>query len=286
MPMSGNKIYHFIRSYSKKLNSISLSPQTEVEQILMCLLGVESRSLLYTGEFDINSELMAKLKFLIQERIKNRLPLQYLISSVNFYGLKFLIEFGVFIPRPETEVLLDYIINKYADKKELLIAEIGTGAGAISICLTKFLTNCKIIATDISFKAVSLAKKNAVLNKSEDGILFCQADLFDIFKQAKRFDLIVSNPPYIAEDEFSSLSEEVKTEPRQALIGGKMGYEFSLNLIEQGTKFLKPDGKIILEISERHREFYDKFLGSVFNLEFIKDLQGKDRVMTVGFQNG
>ena len=149
--------------------------------------------------------------------------------------------------------------------------------------MTKLLEVSKIIATDISDKALKVAGENACLNKCNGRILFVKADLFNFLKDGELFDLIVSNPPYVGEIEYENLGKEVKFEPKSALIGGKFGYEFTLELVRGARRYLKKKGKIVLEISPAWRRFYEQKLSKEYRLQFIKDLSGLNRVMCFSY---
>ena len=251
----------------------------EVEEIMLSLLKLRNRSELYMSEIENLS--LDKMDYFISQR-KEGIPLQYLTLNANFYGFDFKVEEGVFIPRPETEVLIDYIVDKYSKSRDLKIFEVGTGTGIIAICLTKLLSNCKIIATDISSNAVSVASENAVLNGVRSSILFIRSDSVDSVKREGFFDLLVSNPPYIAFSQESFLSNEVKREPKEALFGGIDGYEFTLKMIEETSFVIKKGGKMVIEIDPDHRAIYENRLNGK-ELEFIEDLEHRDRAMVVGF---
>jgi len=139
-------------SFIKELQDYSPHPIRELEYIVMEIKSLPSRSLLYTTPVILHEGELDNIRKIIKLR-KEGIPLQYLLGGVNFYGLEFKIKPGVFIPRPETEILVDYIINNYRRLEKPSILEVGTGSGVISICLTKFLPESKIIATDISGKA-------------------------------------------------------------------------------------------------------------------------------------
>ena len=196
------KINSLIRDYAGELEDVSESPLKEAEEIFMSLLNIGSRSNLYTSDFTLGAEFKNEIASILENRKKN-IPLQYLLSDINFYGLSFTVNEGIFIPRPETEILVDYIVKNFSGRRNIKILEIGTGSGIISICLTKNMPQCKIIATDISPHAISVAYRNAVLNNCQSDILFIRGNLFDFLKEEIYFDLIVSNPPYVGEKDFN-----------------------------------------------------------------------------------
>ena len=169
----------------------------------------------------------AKRKFLKGiERLKAGEPIQYVIEKTEFYGLEFYVNKNVLIPQPDTEILVGEILENFSSKKEIL--DLCTGSGAIAVSLKKNMKGAKIFASDISKKALNVAKKNAEKNKTE--ITFIKSDLFENIY--KKFDLIVSNPPYIETGFLKKLPSEVKYEPVLALDGGKDGLNFYREIIK------------------------------------------------------
>lgn len=213
--------------------------------------------------------------FLLAKRFANHEPLEYITGEVGFYELSFNVKKGVLIPRPETEILveksLEILSNLPAQKVPPLVAEIGTGSGIISICLA-LNSKAKIIASDISDEALNLARQNAAKFGVEDKIEFVKCAYLD--QIYGRFDLLVSNPPYIAQD--YELDKFVLNEPHEALFGGAAGDEILKNIIlvakNRDVKYLA------CEMGYDQRESMQnalKFNG--FEAEFYKDLAGFDR---------
>lgn len=233
-------------------------------------------------------------------------PLQYIIGKEKFFGLDFIVDENVFIPRPETEVLvhtaLETINEKQKTKNELKILDLGTGSGCIAISLmvrlrspsnmneieglTKNAPNCKIFASDISDRAVETAKKNAILNGIPDTITFIKSDLFESIKG--RFDIIVSNPPYIAQSEFKTLQKEVLMEPRLALDGGEDGLSFYRKIFNEAPGYLETGGYFIAEIGYGQREAIKKIIEGTKRFELIdvkEDQYSIDRVIKAKWIN-
>ncbi|HDI45894.1 MAG TPA: peptide chain release factor N(5)-glutamine methyltransferase [Candidatus Omnitrophica bacterium] len=272
------RIEKLVSNYTKELKGVSQSARAEIEEMILTIKSLNNRSALYMHSQTLAPHEISILNEMIAIRRKG-IPLQYILGKVYFYGLEFKISPGVFIPRPETELMIDYVIKEYSGCNNLNILEIGTGSGVISICLTKFLATSKIIATDISRKALELARHNAKLHKVK--IDFIQANLFDFLSPRAKFDLIISNPPYVGSDEYKFLAPEVKLEPRKALIGGKYGYEFTLQLVSEAVAYIKEQGKVIVEIDYRAKDVYIARLGNKFKLKFLPDFNLKQRVMVV-----
>lgn len=177
-------------------------------------------------------------------------PIQYVMGRTEFCGLEFLVDERVLIPRPETELLVETVTEiiglKENSGETLNILDLGTGSGNIAISLTKSLTNCRMTASDISPDALDVAGRNSIVNGVCDRINFLNSDLFsDIQGQ---FDIIVSNPPYIARYEFPALQREVLREPTLALDGGDDGLDFYRRIIAAAPHHLKRGGSIVMEI--------------------------------------
>ena len=208
-------------------------------------------------------------------RLKNGEPIQYVIGKTEFYGFEFLVNKDVLIPQPDTEILVEEILENFSDKKEIL--DLCTGSGAIGICLKKYLSKSKIYSSDISKKALKVARKNA--EKNEVDIIFLESDLFK--KIYKKFDLIVSNPPYIERSFLRKLPREVKFEPTLALDGGIDGLDFYREIVKNSKEHLKENGILALEIGFDQKEAVMKLLEQegYKNIYSKKDYGGNDRIV-------
>jgi release factor glutamine methyltransferase len=204
--------------------------------------------------------------------IKPFTPLQYVMGRMQFFGLEFEVNEDVLIPRPETEVLvqtvLDIVKGSGFQVPGTRILDLCTGAGNIVISLTKNLTNCKIVASELSDGALRVARRNADLNGVADKIEFIKSDLFESIDG--KFDIIASNPPYIARHEFPSLQKEVLMEPRIALDGGDDGLDFYRRIIEAAPEHLKDGGYIAMEIGYGQAPLIKKMIESKKGFEFIE----------------
>ena len=214
------------------------------------------------------------------EKLKQGLPPQYIIGNVNFYGHLIEVDENVLIPRFETELLVDKTIdyiNKIFNKK-INILDIGTGSGAIAIALKANL-NSNIDAVDISKKALEVAKKNAKNNKTD--INFFQSDVFSNVKN--KYDLIISNPPYIAKEE--KIDDIVKNnEPNIALFADNNGLEFYEKILKDAHKFIKDKSIIAFEIGMNQAQEIKKIAEKYFpnsNITIEKDYPGKDRFIFI-----
>lgn len=203
-------------------------------------------------------------------------PIQYLLGKQEFMGIEFKVNKNVLIPQPDTEVLVQKVIEISQNYNSPSILDLCTGSGAIAVALSEFIPNSKITGTDISSKALSVAKDNDNNKK----IKFIKSDLFKNI--TKNFDIIVSNPPYIKTEEIKELSKEVQNEPLIALDGGKDGLEFYKKIISCASNYLKDNGALCLEIGETQKndiiELINKTL-NYHNINCYKDFSGNDRII-------
>ena len=216
-------------------------------------------------------------------------PVQYIMGSTEFCGLDIKVNEDVLIPRPETEFLVEAAVGlseSRGQKPEAIeILDLCTGSGCIAIALTKKLPDCKIVASDISEKALALAGDNAKIHQARQ-IEFIKSDLFSDLKGS--FDIIVSNPPYISGSEFTELQEEVLKEPRVALYGGEDGLDFYRKIFNTAGKFLKDGGYIAVEIGYGQAGAVKDICGGARGFKvvnIIKDLSGIDRVVVAKWIN-
>lgn len=208
-------------------------------------------------------------------------PLQYIVGKQEFMKLNFLVTKDVLIPQPDTEILVEEVIEIAKKFENPVILDLCTGSGAIAISIAKYVPNAKIFASDISIKALDIAKTNAKLNGVINNSEFIQSDLFEKLKN-KKFDIIVSNPPYIKTEEIKTLSKEVQNEPILALDGGQDGLEFYKKIGEMAYQFLNSKGFLCLEIGYNQKEDVNKILkkdGRYINIYSKKDLCQNDRVV-------
>ena len=218
-----------------------------------------------------------KIKSFIHRRLKKE-PLQYIIGETEFFGLKFKVNPNVLIPRPETETLVEIIIKNNENVK---ILDIGTGSGAISITLAKFVHQSFVTAIDVSEKAIYTAKKNAVLNNVEN-VEFIVSDLWTNINE--KFDIIFSNPPYISNKDFENLDEEIKLyEPKLALEAPDDGLFFYKEILKSAKKYLNPKGKIYFEIGYNQKDIIFKLAkyNGFEKIETFKDYNDFDRYMII-----
>lgn len=214
------------------------------------------------------------------KKISTGIPIQYITNNQEFMNLNFYVDENVLIPQPDTETLVEEVINEYKEKK-CEILDLCTGSGAIAISLAKYINESNIVASDISMKALQIAKLNAEKNLVRKKIEFIESDMFNkIYKDD--FDIIVSNPPYIKTKVIEELDKQVKNEPYIALDGGADGLKFYKIIIENAYKYIKNEGKVFLEIGyDQKNELINLFKKNNHyeNIYSKKDLGGNDRII-------
>ena len=214
------------------------------------------------------------------KKISTGIPIQYITNNQEFMNLNFYVDENVLIPQPDTETLVEEVINEYKEKK-CEILDLCTGSGAIAISLAKYINESNIVASDISMKALQIAKLNAEKNLVRKKIEFIESDMFDkIYKED--FDIIVSNPPYIKTKVIEKLDRQVKNEPYIALDGGADGLKFYKIIIENAYKYIKNEGKVFLEIGyDQKNELINLFKENNHYEDIYskKDLGGNDRII-------
>ncbi len=208
-------------------------------------------------------------------------PLQYITGIQEFMKINFVVTKDVLIPQPDTEILVEEAIKIANRIDNPLILDLCTGSGAIAVSLAKNIPNARIVATDISKKALEIAKQNAKLNGVLNNIDFIESNLFDKIKNIK-FDIIVSNPPYIETDEIKKLPKDVRQEPTIALDGGKDGLDFYRKIFAKGNEYLNRQGYLCVEIGYNQKEAVRKIIEKkerYVQTYCIKDLCQNDRVI-------
>lgn len=240
--------------------------------------GLTGRSFYKMLQYDEIEENLAEKIIYAIERYKTGEPLQYITNSVNFMGINLYIKEGVFIPRPETENLVEYTIKRIKNVKSPFLLDLCTGSGAIAIAIAMFKKDASIIASDISEEAINVAKENVKRYKLEKRIFLIKGNLLEPFKK-KIFDGIVSNPPYIPSERIKNLPLNVKKEPIISLDGKEDGNYYVKEIIEKGTGYIKKNGFMIVEIDNINIEIRNKKI----RYEFLDDFNGIKRFIKCEF---
>lgn len=242
---------------------------------LTYLLNTNKNLLFLNKEEALDKKIENELK-IINDKINEGYPLQYAIGKWNFYGLDLLVDKRALIPRYETEILVDLIINDNSNNKKIL--DIGTGSGAISLALSKNLKDSKVIGVDISKNAIDLANENKI-KLNINNVEFKESDIFSNIKE--KFDIIVSNPPYINKKDFEKLDKKLYYEPQNALYGGEDGLYFYKKIIKNAKNFLNKNGKIYLEIGYDQKDSISNLLEEYGykQIKSYKDFNDFDRII-------
>lgn len=253
------------------------NPKLYIDSIITNVMNLERIDLYLKFDLPLNQFELIEIKDKLK-RIIAKEPLQYVLGEVEFYGLKYKVNSSVLIPRPETEELVDYIVNNHNNNSELNILDIGCGSGCISISIASKFKNSKIYAIDVSDGAVKTTKINAELNDIKN-IEVYKLDILKVIPKTK-FDIIISNPPYISTDEFNQLDENVsKYEPRIALTDEEDGLKFFRRFYEVFSDMLKSDGFFYFENSFEQGELLKKSFEKKYITEIIKDINVINRFL-------
>jgi len=286
MKMSSNLVRDCRRHYSSELEKIYGSD--EANALIMILLehyfGIDRVKIAMEPELRLSESELLTLHFAVKELLKNK-PIQYVLGETEFCGMKFFVEEGVLIPRPETEEMVRQLaVGHWPLAAKIL--DIGTGSGCIAISLAKLLKDSVVTAVDVSEKALEIAKKNAAENDAD--VRFVLDDILNPKNPElidNQYDIIVSNPPYVCESEKSEMRANVLDyEPSSALfVSDSDPLIFYRKILEFAQKTLKPNGEIWFEINEKlGQEMQNLCLEKGFkNVEIIKDFRGKDRILKV-----
>jgi release factor glutamine methyltransferase len=211
-------------------------------------------------------------------------PLQYIIGKVEFYGLEFEVNPSVLIPRPETELLVESVIESFKDNERINILEIGSGSGNISVALAKNIPACSVVGLDISEEALETSRRNAKLNQVEKQVMFINKNVLKGMEIGEnKFDAVVSNPPYISAEDFINLDPELRLyEPRYALTDESDGLSFYRKISFLSKSLLKDGGKLFFEIGAGQSTAIKQILvdNNFKNISIKKDYSDIERIIT------
>jgi len=256
----------------------------EAELLFSRTLGLSRTGLYLNSNLKLDRIRSREISMVLKRRIMGE-PLAYILGETNFMGLDFKVGPGVLIPRQETEILVEEALRIACGFKNRFsrILDLGTGSGCIAIALAKNLLSCKIDALDICEEALKIAKYNAA--KHQVGVNFIRSDLFENIRSGSgRYDLIVSNPPYVTSSEISGLEREVRQEPRLALDAGSDGLNFYRRIAGRVSGYLKEKGYLILELGfGQGKAVTDIFkaCGDSSVIKIIPDYRGIERVIII-----
>ena len=256
----------------------------ETASLLAFVLQKETALLIAHLEYELTGSEAAAFEKVVKRRA-SREPFQYITGRQEFYGLEFDVSPSVLIPRPETEILVEAAIGILSEMESPWLFEIGLGSGCISVSILHAVAGASAVGVDISGAALAVAAKNAGKHNVAGRLTLRVADVYD--GSCGKFDMIVSNPPYIPDRHLKSLQDEVgQFEPHEALFGGTDGLSVIRRIVAGSAQFLKPKGYLLVEIgfdqAESVKEMFDPCLWK--NVEFLPDLQGIPRIAKARFR--
>ncbi len=253
----------------------SANARRDAELLLMRALGRDRTWLITHPEVELSPEPITRFESWVERRARHE-PIQYILGDVEFYGLTFSVTPDVLIPRPETEHLVEAVVQRADRGARLHICDVGTGSGAIAVALAHELPQPQLTALDLSVAALRIAKENAARHGVAGRVRFLESDLLGAVR-GERFDVVVSNPPYVRDDEVLE-AQVAEFEPQAALFAGPTGLEIYQRLIPEAHKGLVPGGWLLLEIGQGQRDAVAGLLAGWDTVQFTDDLQGIPRV--------
>lgn len=275
-------VWSLLRQAAEKLDLARIPDgKMEAELFLAHTLGLRRMDLYLEPARAVSPKDTTRFDTLILERLQRK-PAQYLIEEQEFWGRRFWTPQGVFIPRPETELLIETAINHFRAKTPRKIFDIGTGSGCIAITLALVYPNADILASDCSLQPLSVARVNAHTHQVTNRVRFFCGDLTEPLRLSSpnRIDLIISNPPYLSNDERIGLQPEVSHhEPKEALFTGPFGTEVIHRILSTAQGLLSPEGILILEIgATQGKNVMQEGQRLKFDVTIRKDYAGLDRI--------
>ena len=234
-----------------KTSNVS-SPRLKARMLMQFVLD-KSRQYIVVNDLENLSKTCLDKYFFYIDKLKNNVPIEHITHHKEFMKLDFYVDENVLIPRQDTEILVEEVIKISKKMGKVKVLDLCTGSGAISVSIAKYVKDVEVYAVDISKKALEVAKKNAILNDCQDKIKFIYSDMFECL-DGEKFDIIVSNPPYIEKSKIYKLDREVQKEPIIALDGGEDGLDFYREIIKNGYQYLKYKGYICLEIGYNQKD--------------------------------
>jgi release factor glutamine methyltransferase len=273
-----SRIHQIIRQATHDLTAVSASPRLDAEVLLMHVTGLSRSALITHADEVLGAERAEAVRDLYARRARGE-PIAYLTGHREFWSLDLLVTPDVLIPRPETELLVEQALTRIPPETSLTIADLGTGSGAVALAIAKERPRCHVIATDISTAALAVAQRNA-LQLDIRNVEFRHGDWFAPLTGLV-FDLIVSNPPYIAQGDVHLAQGDVRFEPSNALVAGDDGLEAIRHIAADAAAQLRPGGWLLLEHGADQGAVVARALAvqGYTSITGYTDLAGLDRVM-------
>ena len=283
MYQTEKNIFNLLKQATDFLTSHNITEAQLDAEVLLCgVLKIKRNILATLRQEKISQEQFQQYQNYLNKRIKGE-PVDYILGTSEFMGLTFKVNSNVLIPRPETELIVEQA-NKFIKENNFKhILDLCTGSGAIAVSVARYNDNISVTASDISSKALQVAKENAEINNVSNKIEFLESNMF-INIIDKKFDIIISNPPYVTEEEYKGLKKELFFEPKNAFLAGKDGLDFYRIIAENSARYLNPKGILLLELNANiSLQIADLFNDFLF-VKIIKDYSGLDRILIA--QNG
>ena len=266
-----------------KTSRASDTPRLDAEVMLAHILGCDRLNLILNAKKSVSDELRKRFSACLKRRL-NEEPVSYILGYREFMSLKFLVSSGVLIPRPDTEILAEFAIEKANEIKNARVLDLCTGSGALAVSILKYAKSASAVAVDLSDICVKTAEENAKNCGVSDRISVIKQDILEDFDLNEKFDILVSNPPYIKTETIKSLDKTVKDfEPCSALDGGEDGLVFYRRIATISPRFIKNEGILAMEIGhDQEKEVFDILNGSgaFHDIKFHCDLAGIKRVIS------
>lgn len=257
------------------------SPRMNAEVLLMFLLGVNRAYLYADPERELTAEEESRYDEVLAQRATG-MPSQYITGHQEFWGLDFIVSPAVLIPRPETEHLVETVLELAREVPRPKLVDVGTGSGCIALALAHELKSAEVYAVDMSAEALEIAHANAVRLQLDRSVQFLRSNVLEALMNTSGFDLVVSNPPYVGFDEADKVQKSVRDfEPRMAVFAGKQGLDVISPLVQQAHTVLKPGGWLAMEIGYSMRDIVVDLLSPTMweDVRVVPDLQGIPRVV-------
>lgn len=276
------KIREAIQEGTNQLQNNQIPEAKQKIRMLLTSLLKKDKSYLITHEQENLSKIEEKQYKEGIEKLIHHVPIAYVIQTREFMGLEFGVNSNVLIPQPDTEILVEEILRQINEEDSVQILDLCTGSGCIGLSIAYYRKRANVTLTDISKEALEVAKQNASKLQVKKNTHFITSNLFQELEKQKKFDVIVSNPPYIETSIINTLDEEVRKEPTLALDGGRDGLDFYRKIAKQAPDYLKKDGTLYLEIGYNQKEAVVTLLQETkqfFSIQAKKDLAGLNRVI-------
>ena len=263
------------------------TPRLDAEVLLCHLLQQERTYLIVNGTMELEEEVLTSYFSMVEKRAEG-MPVQYITGRKEFMGLNLQVNEHVLIPRADTETMVESAIETLMQKKtgvggNFSVLDLCCGSGAIGVSIASYMPKVKVTATDISEMALAVARANAEEQKVKKQMKFLQGDLFEPLKKKDKFDVIISNPPYIKTHTIDALQKEIRNyEPRLALDGGEDGLNFYRRIVPEAVIHLKKNGVLYLEIGYDQGAAMKQMLEAsdlYKNIAILHDLEGFDRIV-------